>query len=90
MLFEYDRWKNEANIAKHGISFEEAQEVWDDTDLIVLHARKRGEKRMLAIGRICTMLCSVIYTKRGDAIRIISACKASSKEVKLYEQNKGE
>ena len=43
MLFEYDEHKNELNIEKHKVSFEEAQEIWDDPDLVVFPARKRGE-----------------------------------------------
>lgn len=34
MLFEYDEHKDELNIEKHKVSFEEAQEIWDDPDLI--------------------------------------------------------
>ena len=88
MVFEYDPLKNEANIAKHKVSFEEALEIWNDPDLLVLPARKRGEKRKLAIGRAYTAIFSVVHTKRGEAIRIISARRATKKEVRYYEQGK--
>lgn len=51
MLFEFDEHKNALNIEKHKVSFEEVQEIWNDPDLLVLPARKRGEKRRLAIGK---------------------------------------
>ncbi|MFR7754718.1 MAG: BrnT family toxin [Bacteroidales bacterium] len=90
MLFEYDEHKNELNIEKHKVSFEEAQEIWDDPDSVVFPARKRGEKRKLAIGATYTAVFSVVHTIRGEAIRLISARRATEKEVKRYEQGKNE
>ena len=89
MLFEYDEHKNELNM-KHKVSFEEAQEIWDDPDLVVFPARKCGEKRKLAIGATHTAVFSVVHTIRGEAIRLISARRATEKEVKRYEQGKNE
>lgn len=88
MLFEYDTFKNESNIEKHKISFEEAQKIWNDPNLVILPARKKGEKRKLAIGRYCAMLFSVVHTERGTVIRIISARRATPKEVRYYDQRK--
>lgn len=88
MRFEYDRDKDEANQEKHGISFAEAQEIWHDPDLMVLHAHKRGEKRLMAIGRTFAVVFPVIHTRRGQAIRIISARKSTRKEAQAYEQHK--
>ena len=42
LLFEYNNAKNALNVAKHKVSFEEAEAVWGDPDLVILHARKRG------------------------------------------------
>ena len=88
MIFEFDSNKNESNIAKHHVSFEEVQEIWEDPDLLVLPARKRGERRQLAIGRAFTVMFSVIHTKRGEAIRIISARRSTKKEVEQYERSR--
>lgn len=88
MRFEWDPDKNELNIEKHKVSFEDAAEIWDDPDLLVLHARKVGEKRLMAIGRTYTMLLSVVHTERGeDTVRIISARRATERERKSYERN---
>lgn len=88
MRFEWDPAKNEANIEKHKVSFEEAAGIWDDPDLVVIHARKKGERRLMAIGRTYAMLLSVVHTERGeDTIRIISARRATERERKSYERN---
>ncbi len=88
MRFEWDPDKNELNIEKHKVSFEDAAEIWDDPDLLVLHARKVGEKRLMAIGRTYAMLLSVVHTERGeDTVRIISARRATERERKSYERN---
>ena len=52
MRFEWDRAKSEANEAKHGISFEEARELWDDPDALAVPARKRGERRFMLIASL--------------------------------------
>ena len=88
MIFEFDEKKNESNIQKHKVSFEEVQAIWEDPDLLVVPARKRGEKRQLAIGRAYAVAFSVVHTKRGEAIRIISARRSTAKEVERYEQGR--
>ncbi|MBP3866313.1 MAG: BrnT family toxin [Eggerthellaceae bacterium] len=88
MIFEFDEKKNESNIQKHKVSFEEVQAIWEDPDLLVVPARKRGEKRQLAIGRAYAVVFSVVHTKRGEAIRIISARRSTAKEVERYEQGR--
>ncbi|MGN8821669.1 BrnT family toxin [Atopobiaceae bacterium HCP3S3_A4] len=88
MRFEFDQRKNEVNQEKHHISFEEAAEIWNDPDLLVLHAKKRGEKRLLAIGKAYTVLYSVIHTKHEETIRIISARRATERERRAYEQHR--
>ena len=87
MRFVYDPHKNEENLAKHHVSFEEAAGIWEDPNLVILHAKRRGEKRLMAIGQTFAVLYSVIHTRRGDAIRIISARRATMKERRVYERN---
>mgnify|MGYP000055138582 FL=1 len=88
MRFEWDPAKNEANMRGHKVSFEEAAEIWNDPDLMILHAKRKGEKRLMAIGRTCAMLLSVVHTERGEGtVRIISARRTTEKERKNYERN---
>lgn len=77
MIFEFDEKKNESNIEKHKVSFEEVKAIWQDPDLMVVSARKRGEKRQMAIGRAYAVMFSVVHTKRGEAVRIISARRST-------------
>lgn len=88
MRFEWDPAKNEANMREHKVSFEEATEIWNDPDLMVLHAKRKGEKRLMAIGRTYAMLLSVVHTECGEGtVRIISARRTTEKERKNYERN---
>ena len=51
--YQWDPEKAASNLAKHGISFEFATEVFDDPNLVVTFSRQEGgEKRWMAIGRV--------------------------------------
>jgi uncharacterized DUF497 family protein len=84
--FEFDPAKSEANLDKHGIDFEEAQAVWSDTRRLEIPARTQGEERLAVIGRIDTRHWTVIFIRRNDRIRLISARRARKEEVALYEE----
>ena len=77
--------KAEAIIMKHGIDFKEAQELWDDPDLIEIPVRTSDEPRFLVIGKISGKCWSGVITYRGDSIRIISVRRARKEEVNIYE-----
>jgi len=93
MIFEWDIDKNISNVKKHGITFEEAQSIFDDLSAIIFEDDRfvYGESRYIIIGQIYLetlnkyTLGIVVYTEREATIRIISARKASKKERKLYE-----
>jgi len=82
----WDPAKTAANIAKHGVSFEQAARIFDGpvltgTDDRVYH----GEMREISIGLldgIATLV--VVHTDRGGVTRIISARRALKKERELY------
>ena len=83
--FEYDAGKSRANKAKHGIDFEEAQQLWDDADLLEIAARSSDEPRMLVIGRIGERHWSAVITPRGEKVRIISVRASRREEREIYE-----
>jgi uncharacterized DUF497 family protein len=85
MDFEYDPAKSDANKAKHGIDFNEAGELWADESRVEIPARTTDEAQFLVIGRIAGIHWSAVITYRGERIRIISARRSRSEEVKLYE-----
>ena len=91
MRFEWDERKAAANIAKHGVSFTLAQEVWDDALHFVVPERVvDGEERWQAFGVVGgTALLVVAHTFRDRAddevIRIIGARRATKHERRYYE-----
>ena len=85
MDFEYDRQKNEANKAMHGIDFDEAPALWQDPALIEIPARAMDEPRSLAIAQWAGHHWSAIFTRRSERIRLISVRRARAEEVKDYE-----
>jgi len=85
MGFEYDPAKSEANLRKHGIDFEAAQQLWQDEDLLEIPAKTEDEPRFLAIGRIGAKHWSAVVTYRGANTRIISVRRSRNTEVALYE-----
>ena len=85
MSFEYDHEKSEANKAKHGIDFEEAQALWDDPDLVEIPAKVTNEPRSVVIGMIGDKYWSAVITYRSDNIRLISVRRSRKEEVAIYE-----
>jgi len=83
--FEFDEAKSRANMAKHGIDFVEAQELWQDGDLLRIAARAGDEPRFVVIGLIGGKHWSAVVTYRGEAIRLISVRRSRPREVQAYE-----
>lgn len=90
MNFEWDRNKAAANLAKHGVSFDEAKTVFNDPLYIDFYDPNHfdEEHRYIRIGMsLQSRLLLVAYTERGDVVRLISAREATRAERKSYEQN---
>ncbi|MFB0552926.1 MAG: BrnT family toxin [Phycisphaerae bacterium] len=85
MDFEFDPRKSNDNKKKHGIDFNEAQELWDDSDLIEIPARTSDEPRFLVIGKISGEHLSAVITYRREKIRIISVRRSRKEEIDIYE-----
>lgn len=85
VTFEWDEDKNIINKQKHKISFETALHVFDDPDYIEIYdfEHSKDEDRYIAIGRVGDILF-VVFTERGDNIRMISARLATDVERRLY------
>ncbi|MFZ2968531.1 MAG: BrnT family toxin [Sulfuricurvum sp.] len=91
MKFEWNDAKNRTNILKHGISFEEASEIFNDPMIISkLDVRyDYGEERWFSVGStkkgMVTMVAHLYFDEKQEPIiRIISARKATQSEVKAY------
>ncbi|MDB9313826.1 BrnT family toxin [Spirulina sp. CS-785/01] len=85
-MFEWDENKNQQNIKKHKISFEEATEIFNGIVFTAIDERyDYGETREISIGAIQgVVIITVAHTERNGNIRIISARKATPKERKQY------
>jgi len=83
--FEWDELKSSANLVKHGISFDDASEVFYQP-VILKKSNRNNEERWLAIGISHDRLMSVIFTRRNDLIRIISARRAEPFERRRYHE----
>lgn len=90
LKFEWDDAKAQANLAKHGVSFEEAASVFGDPLALTFPDPDHsiGEKRWLTFGVSQTdRLLMVVNIERSHSIRIISARKATRHERGIYEQD---
>ena len=88
MRFEWDNAKADQNLLKHGITFNEAQTVFDDPFYVDFYDpdHSENEEQYLIIGTSNQgRLLIVSYTERGDAIRLISARELTRSEREAYE-----
>ena len=89
MLFEWDDEKEQINIRKHGLNFETAAKVFADDNRLEFYdeAHSDTEDRYITIGMIdnITFIVMVVYTERGEAVRLISARKATNQERRMYD-----
>ena len=87
MRFIYDLNKSLSNKLKHGIDFEEAKSLWDDSSSVQTLSNFVYEERFIVIGKIDDKHWSAVITYRNLHIRIISVRRSRKKEVKIYEEN---
>ncbi len=85
MSFEYDPKKSAANLKKHGIDFDVAQNLWCDPDLLEIPAKTVDESRCLVIGKIEGKHWSAVITYRKETIRLISVRRSRQEEIEIYE-----
>ena len=85
MEFAFDPRKSRANLEKHGIDFIEAQQIWDDFNLLEIPARTEDEPRWVVIGRIGSKHWSAVVAYRSETVRIIFVRRSRNEEVSLYE-----
>ncbi|MCI0558600.1 MAG: BrnT family toxin [Nitrososphaera sp.] len=87
MRFHFDPTKAASNLKKHGVSFADAEGVFYDSLAIhQLDPDSEDEERFVAAGMgSAGIILVVVYTLRGEEIRLISARRATRREVKSYE-----
>ncbi len=83
-MLEYDPDKSAANMAKHGIDFEQAQELWLDEARAEVESEGGAEVRWLLMGKIERRHWTAVYTMRDGKVRIISVRRSRANEVRDY------
>ena len=89
MEFEWDPKKAALNLAKHGVSFQEATTVFDDRLSVTVPDPEHSveENRFVIVGQSHRgRLLIVSHAERGDRIRLISVRELTSTERNVYEQ----
>ena len=88
MTFTWDAEKDRANVAKHGVSFEQAARIFAGPVVTWIDDREDyGELREVSVGLLDGIAClAVVHTERDGETRIISARRALKHERKLYEE----
>ena len=87
--FAWDRRKAQANLAKHGVTFEEAQTAFLDEcgRLIDDPDHSEDEERFVLLGYSVQARCLIVshcYRQSGSVIRLISARRANAPEEATY------
>jgi uncharacterized DUF497 family protein len=85
--FEWNEQKNLLNRAKHTIDFEDATEIFYGP-IFLRRSDRNNEERWVAVGSLANRLIAVVFTRRADVIRIISARRAWKNEEREYRNAK--
>lgn len=87
MEFEWDPNKAASNLRKHRVRFAEAVTVFEDDAMLTMPDEELDQERFVAVGLSSLgRVLVVVYATRGDAIRIISARRATRRERAEYER----
>ena len=87
MGFEWDPEKEDANLAKHGVSFVAAVKIFEQPHVEWRDDRKDyGEPRLISVGIANGQFLTIVSTWRENMRRIISARRSNEKEKRKYPQ----
>jgi hypothetical protein len=86
--YVWDDAKRAANLAVHGVDFTAAYRFdWDTAKVDPDIRRDYGEERFIATGRIGLRIHVLVFTPRGELVRVISLRKANDREMRRYEKS---
>ena len=90
MKYEWDEAKNRKNLAKHGLSFEDAALVFSGPCVTFTDDRfPYGEERLITFGLLAGRLVVMAHSPRDDGTRIISMRKGNRREQEIYQKRLG-
>ena len=85
--YEWDPKKASANLRKHGIDFADAATIFEDDSALTIENDGPDERRFVTMGMdALARVLVVVYTWRGENIRIISARDATPAERRKYQE----
>lgn len=87
MEYEWDESKRQSNLKKHHADFQDVPLFeWDTALISEDRSEDYGEIRYRALGFMNNILMMLVFTMRGERIRVISLRKATRQEIKSYER----
>ena len=90
MKYEWDEAKNRKNLVKHGLSFEDAEQVFSGACVTFEDDRfDYGEERFITLGLLAGRLVVIAHAPRDEGTRIISMRKGNRREQKIYKERLG-
>ena len=90
MTYESDDTKNGTNFAKHGLKFEDAEQVFSGPCVTFEDDRfDYGEERLITLGLLARRLVVVVHSPRDRSTRIISMRKGNRREYEIYQERLG-
>ena len=87
--FEWDESKRQSNLVKHRIDFLDVRGLFRGRPVVTKDSPYPNEERLLTTGIIGDHFVTVVWTRRNDAIRFISARRARDDEVRAYRELHG-
>jgi len=89
--YEWDQAKNRTNFAKHGLDFNDAEQVFAGPCVTFEDSRfDYGEERLITLGLLAGRVVIIAHAPRGEGTRIISMRKANRREQEIYHKRLGE
>ena len=91
--FQWDKGNSDKNLVEHNVQNWEWEQVFFNKSLLVLYdlGHSSEEKRWAAFGRTdAGRFLAVVFTKRGDLLRVISARDMNRREREFYEEKVSE
>jgi uncharacterized DUF497 family protein len=90
MTCEWDEAKNRKNRAKHGLCFDDAEQVFSGPCVSFVDDRfDYGEERLITLGLLSGRVVVIAHTPRDEGTRIISMRKANRREQEIYQERLG-
>ncbi len=89
-MYVWDETKRKSNVEKHGLDFADAYLVYENPGKCTYDSSRLGEYRLMdiALAEVRGKVLTLIYTERGNDVRIISFRPASREEREQYDQDK--